>query len=396
MRRGRGLLWGMCALVGAFWGCETSRNPGGVQRDVVSPTIQLAGADTQDIKGGLNLSVVATDNLGLKDIRLTYTGGYLNQTDTVFTSAVTNVTIQEKITPGTGAGGVIRVVGRATDGAGNFAEDTLFIFLQNVDALRVYLLQPTPGAVGSPGKYIPIHVAGAQKSGIRRIGWYVGGAAGQRGFGDPQRDVDPRGQEVPARAHDADADPATGRRAGVRLRRGERTQLRRRRTDVHRAEPHRPGARRHGHDRGRRDDRAAVRRQDRGRDLQRQPARAVPHEPDPGARGDLPGGELDLRGGGHPDCGGPAVGRRVVAARYAGRVRRLDRRRQLGRHAAGDHRRVAGRAGAALAPGPAGLSDPDVQGHLRPRVQDDHHRVQRLRPAAVRGHRVPRRGGHAV
>src|SRR2546430_10934641 len=37
------------------------------------------------------------------------------------------------------------------------------------------------------------------------------------------------------------------------------------------------------------------------------------------ARGDLPGGELDVRGGGHPDCGGPAVGRRTVAARYAGR-----------------------------------------------------------------------------
>src|SRR5256885_4298536 len=179
MRRGRGLLWGMCALVGAFWGCETSRNPGGVQRDVVSPTIQLAGADTQDIKGGLNFSVVATDNLGLKDIRLNYTGGYLNQTDTVFTSAVPNVTIQEKVNPGSGAGGLIRIVGRATDGAGNFTEDTLFVFLQNVDALRVYLLQPTPGAVGSPGKYIPIHVAAAQKSGIRRIGWYVGGAAGQ-------------------------------------------------------------------------------------------------------------------------------------------------------------------------------------------------------------------------
>src|SRR5437660_1749827 len=59
MRRGRGLPWGMCALVGAFWGCETSRNPGGVQRDVISPTIQLAGADTQDIKGGLNFSGVA-------------------------------------------------------------------------------------------------------------------------------------------------------------------------------------------------------------------------------------------------------------------------------------------------------------------------------------------------
>src|SRR5207237_6187512 len=108
-------------------------------------------ADTQDIKGGLNLSVAATDNLGLKDIRLTYTGGYLNQTDTVFTSAVTNVTIQEKINPGSGAGGLIRVVGRATDGAGNFAEDTLFIFLPNVDARRVHLQQAKPGAGAAPG-----------------------------------------------------------------------------------------------------------------------------------------------------------------------------------------------------------------------------------------------------
>src|SRR5437660_10944403 len=104
MRRGRGLLWGMCALVGAFWGCETSRNPGGVQRDVVSPTIQLAGADTQDIKGGLNFSVVANDNLGLQDIRLNHTGGYLKQTDTVINNDVTNVTIQEKHHPGPGTG----------------------------------------------------------------------------------------------------------------------------------------------------------------------------------------------------------------------------------------------------------------------------------------------------
>src|SRR5256885_11318983 len=164
MRRGRGLLWGMCALAGAFWGCETTRNPGGVQRDVVPPTIQLAGADTQDIKTGLNFSVVATDNLGLKDVRLTYTGGYVNQTDTLFTSAVTTLTLQEKINPGSGAGGLIRIVGRATDGSGNFAEDTLFIFLQNIDALRVYLLQPADGAVASKGESIPVHGARSPKS----------------------------------------------------------------------------------------------------------------------------------------------------------------------------------------------------------------------------------------
>src|SRR5213083_2610178 len=182
MRQGRraGLLWGMCALVGAVGACETSRNPGQIVRDQVPPNIQLTtSADTQDIAGGLNFGVTATDNLGLKDIQLTYTGGYIKQTDTVFTTTVTNVNIQEKINPGSGSGGVIRIVGRATDGAGNFAEDTIFIFLQNVDALRVYLLQPTAGAVASSGKYIPIQVAAAQKSGVKRIGWLVGGNAGQ-------------------------------------------------------------------------------------------------------------------------------------------------------------------------------------------------------------------------
>src|SRR5207253_7010698 len=185
MLQGRGVRapWGTGVLLAAVWACETARDPAGIQRDLTPPTISLTKAppDTQDISAGPAFSVSATDNLGLKDIRLTSTGGYLALTDTVFFSTVTAASIPVHITfpSGSGAGGLIRIVGRATDGAGNFTEDTLIVFLQNVDALRVYLLQPTPGAVGSPGKYIPIHVAAAQKSGIRRIGWYVGGAAGQ-------------------------------------------------------------------------------------------------------------------------------------------------------------------------------------------------------------------------
>src|SRR5438309_155729 len=177
--RGSSVLWGMGALVSMLWACETTRNPGGIQRDVVPPTIKLkASADTQDIAGGLNFSVTATDNLGLKDIRLTYTGGYINTTDTVFTSAVTNLTVGEKVNPGSGAGGLITIVGRATDGAGNFAEDTIRVFLVNVDALRVYLVQPAAGAVASQGKYIPVSVAAHQKSGVKRIGWLVTGSTG--------------------------------------------------------------------------------------------------------------------------------------------------------------------------------------------------------------------------
>jgi hypothetical protein len=181
--RGRGLLWGIGVLASVVAACESSRNPGGIIRDLIPPTIKLsiAGSDTQDISNGLSFNVVATDNLGLADVRLTYTGGYLAQTDSLFVGAVTNIQFAEHITfpSNSGVGGQIRIVGRATDGAGNFAEDTLFIFLANVQALKVLLRQPQLGAVASAGKYVPIEVIAAQKSGVRRVGWLVGGAAGQ-------------------------------------------------------------------------------------------------------------------------------------------------------------------------------------------------------------------------
>src|SRR3989454_1377815 len=179
MLEGRGVraLWGSGVLLAAVWACETARNPAGIQRDLTPPTISLTKAppDTQDISAGLTFSVSATDNLGLKDIRLTYTGGYLALTDTVFFSTVTASSIPVHITfpSGSGAGGLIRIVGRATDGAGNFTEDTLFIFLANVQALRVTLIAPLPGAVAGNGKYVRIHVRAVQVSGIRRVGWLV-------------------------------------------------------------------------------------------------------------------------------------------------------------------------------------------------------------------------------
>src|SRR2546422_4014851 len=179
MLQGRGVraLWGSGVLLAAVWACETARNPAGIQRDLTPPTISLTKAppDTQDIAAGLTFSVSATDNLGLKDIRLTYTGGYLALTDTIFTSTVTASAIPVHITfpSNSGAGGLIRIVGRATDGAGNFAEDTLFIFLQNVQALKVTLLAPLTGAVAGNGKYVPIRARAVQVSGIRRVGWLV-------------------------------------------------------------------------------------------------------------------------------------------------------------------------------------------------------------------------------
>src|SRR6266446_2453515 len=145
MRQGRAgaVLWGSCVLALAGWACESARNPGGFQPDLVPPTIKLTDAktrpviDTQLIASGLTFTVGATDNLALNDIQLTFSGGLIAVSDTIFanqTLASATLPVHIVFPANSGAGGLIQVIGRATDGAGNFAEDTLFIFLNNVQA----------------------------------------------------------------------------------------------------------------------------------------------------------------------------------------------------------------------------------------------------------------------
>ncbi len=177
-RRGTAL-WGIVVFALAVWGgaCETTRNPGGIQRDVTEPAIVLTNTagDTQDIAGGLRFGISAIDNLALKNIRLTFSGGYIAILDTTFTGQVKTYTVSKTVTfpSSSGAGGGIFIVGRATDGAGNFAEDTLFIFLSNVQALQVTLVLPQPGAVASQNNNLPVEVHATQNSGIAKVGFLV-------------------------------------------------------------------------------------------------------------------------------------------------------------------------------------------------------------------------------
>jgi hypothetical protein len=170
-------LWGISALALAIWACETTRNPNGIVRDTQEPAILLTNAagDTQDIAGGLRFNVQAVDNLGLKSVQLTFSGGLIGTLDTTFTSQVTAYNAARTLTfgAGSGAGGSIQIIGRATDGNFNFAEDTITIFLSNVDALRVRLVLPSPGALASTGKGIPVDVIAVQNSGIAKIGFLV-------------------------------------------------------------------------------------------------------------------------------------------------------------------------------------------------------------------------------
>src|SRR5438552_2369397 len=177
MRQRRGVR-GWCVLValaGAVGACETARNPGGVLVDRISPTIALSAADTQQIANGLQFSVDASDNLGLKEILVTFSDPTIGQTDTIFNTTVTSFNKSTIITfpANSGSGGSITITGRATDGAGNFTQATTVVFLSNVQALTVDLLAPTAPAVASTGKNILVQVHAQQLGGLARIGFIV-------------------------------------------------------------------------------------------------------------------------------------------------------------------------------------------------------------------------------
>src|SRR5438046_427991 len=165
----------LVALAGAVGACETARNPGGGQFDRISPTIALSTADTQQIANGFQFSVDASDNLGLKEILVTFSDPTIGQTDTIFNTTVTNFSKSTKITfpANSGSGGSITITGRATDGAGNFTQATTVVFLSNVQSLTVDLVAPTAPAVASTGKNILVQVHAQQLGGLARIGFTV-------------------------------------------------------------------------------------------------------------------------------------------------------------------------------------------------------------------------------
>jgi hypothetical protein len=170
-------VWGVIALALTVWSCESTRHPGGIQTDVQPPAIILVNTvgDTQDIAGGLRFGIQAVDNLALKSVSLRFSGGLIAILDTNFTGQVKTYAVSRTLTfpSNSGAGGNIQVIGRATDGAGNFAEDTITIFLSNVQALRVRLVLPSPGALASTGKGIAVDVIAVQNTGIEKIGFLV-------------------------------------------------------------------------------------------------------------------------------------------------------------------------------------------------------------------------------
>jgi hypothetical protein len=173
---GKGVAAVAIVLVAA--GCNEAALSPGVQQDFVPPTVSITtGADTVDISQGLNFTVTAGDNLGLKNLSVNLEGGVIATVDSTFTSAVTSISVPFDVTfpAGSVAGGWVMITAQAVDGALNGATALDSIFLKNAAALLVTLLNPTDGAVTSEGKDLLVRVRATQRDGIKRVGYLFEG-----------------------------------------------------------------------------------------------------------------------------------------------------------------------------------------------------------------------------
>lgn len=141
-------------------------------RDRTPPTVTLsANANTGDTV--ISFTALAKDNIGLKTIHVQAIGAVGFAFDTVFTSAVTNISLpftlfaSRTVPPGT----PVIVTASAIDGAGNSSGiDTLRLAVGNIPPPDVKVISPTSGSSAVVGKSILVTVSGKTELKVVSLG----------------------------------------------------------------------------------------------------------------------------------------------------------------------------------------------------------------------------------
>jgi hypothetical protein len=170
----------VAAMVLVAAGCNEAALSPGVTQDFVPPTVGITtggNPDTVDISEGLQFTVTAGDNLGLKNLSVTMEGGVIATVDSTFTSAVTSISVpfDVQFAEGSVAGGWVKITAQAVDGALNGASALDSIFLVNAAALLVTVLNPSDGAITSAGKDLLVDINATQRDGVKRVGYLFDG-----------------------------------------------------------------------------------------------------------------------------------------------------------------------------------------------------------------------------
>ena len=131
-------------------------------RDRIAPRVSLTAVNSAS-DTVIAFTTLATDNIGLKTVRVQAIGAVGLAYDTTFTSAVTNFQLpftlfsSRSVPPGT----PVTITATAIDGAGNTSGvDTLIMATGNVPPPEVRIISPTSGSSAVLGKSILVTVMG--------------------------------------------------------------------------------------------------------------------------------------------------------------------------------------------------------------------------------------------
>lgn len=168
----------LAAIVFAAACVEGNGAGGGVLADTTPPVATItAAAPSSDSVVAFN--VVATDNLGLLDVRVKVAGPGISGTfDTTFTSAVTNVTlpytvpVPASVPPGT----TVTIIASAIDGAHNVSKpDTAFVGTGNQSPSVAVITNPKSTDTAVVGFTMAVSLSGKSPSMVKALGFIASG-----------------------------------------------------------------------------------------------------------------------------------------------------------------------------------------------------------------------------
>ena len=192
MKRAQEALAALAALIalGACSGDEVIDPP---FRDTIIPRVQVAkGNSVADTL--LSMTVNATDNIGLKRVRVLLAGGISATYDTVMTSAVTSLTVNVNIRVPNNAtiGATVNARAIAFDGAGNLSDTArVALTIGNLEPPQAVLNSPVTGSPVISGKSLVVSFSGKARYKVRTLGYEITGAYNMKdsaSFSNPLKD----------------------------------------------------------------------------------------------------------------------------------------------------------------------------------------------------------------
>lgn len=181
---------GAVAALGACDGDELIDPP---FRDAVKPRVTVTkGSNQTDTT--LLMSVNATDNVGLKTIRVLISGGVSALYDTTFTSSIqaANLALTVRVPSSAPLGSTVNIQAIAIDGATNLSDTArLVMTVGNLEPPMTTITSPAAGSPVVSGKALVLSLSGRARYKVRTLGYQISGAYVTRDsaiYGAPLRD----------------------------------------------------------------------------------------------------------------------------------------------------------------------------------------------------------------